>query len=447
MRQVASAVEWFFLLYFVLANVGSIALNLLAIPALRRRIALRPLESLPPAYFRFEPPVSLLVPACDEEATIASSVRALLELDYPEFEIVVVNDGSRDGTLAALQEAFDLEVFPEAHWRRLPARPVRAIYRSRAHANLRVVDKEHGGKADALNAGINASRYPLFCPMDADSVLRRDGLRRMVEPFLDDPATVASGGTMRIANGGNLERAALPAHPLALLQIVENLRAFLFARLGWASVNAVLIASGAVVFRKDAVVEAGGYPADTVREDMELVVRLHRVLRDRGEKYAIHFVADEIGWTQAPESAAVLKSQRVRWQHGLCESLHRNAGLFRRGGGAAGLLAYPFLLVFECYGPLVEIAGYAFMAAACISGLVSGTAFLAFLALAFSSGFLLSVSALLLEEMSFHLYPRLSQLGLLAVAAIADNLGYRQLVGVWRVVGLMRWLRATSRAP
>jgi cellulose synthase/poly-beta-1,6-N-acetylglucosamine synthase-like glycosyltransferase len=230
---------------------------------------------------------------------------------------------------------------------------------------------------------------------------------------------------------------------LALLQIVEYLRAFLFGRLGWATVNAVLIISGAFgVFRKDAIVEAGGYRADTIGEDMELVVRLHRVLRARREAYSIHFVPDPICWTEAPESLAVLKSQRIRWQRGLCESLHRNVGLLRQGGGgAAGLLAFQFFMVFECYGPLIEVAGYAFMAAMWIVGQISGTAFFAFLALAFSLGLLLSVSALLLEELSFHLYPRFSQMGVLVATAIAENLGYRQLVTVWRLIGLTRWLR------
>ena len=448
MSAVIHGLEWFFLAYFVLINLGYIALNLLSIPTLQRKIAVRPLENLPPVYSGFEPPVSLLVPAYNEEATIASSVRSLLQLDYPEFEIVVVNDGSKDGTLAALEEAFQLEVFPEAHWRRLKAKPVRAIYHSRTHPNLRVVDKENGGKADALNVGINASRFPLFCAMDADSILQRDSLRRVIEPFLDDPTTVVTGGTVRIANGctvsgGHLERVELPRNPLALLQIVEYLRAFLFGRVGWATLNAVLIVSGAFgVFRKDAVVEAGGYKADTIGEDMELIVRLHRVLRARREPYAIHFLPDPICWTEAPESVAILKSQRIRWQRGLCESLHQNLGLMRvRGGGAPGLLAFPFFMVFECYGPLIEVAGYVFMTAMWLLGGISGTAFAAFLALAFSLGFLLSVSALMLEEISFHLYPRFSQMGVLVATAIGENLGYRQLVTVWRLIGLTRWLR------
>jgi cellulose synthase/poly-beta-1,6-N-acetylglucosamine synthase-like glycosyltransferase len=374
-------------------------------------------------------------------------VRSLLQLDYAEFEVVVINDGSRDGTLRALEEAFDLEPFPEAHWRRLKAQPVRTIYRSRTQPNLRVVDKENGGKADALNVGINASRFPLFCAMDADSILQRDSLRLVVEPFLDDPTTIASGGTVRIANGcvvsgGHLERVGLPRHPLALLQLVEYLRAFLFGRMGWAGINAVLIISGAFgVFRKDAVVEAGGYMANTIGEDMELVVRLHRVMRAKKQPYAIHFLPDPICWSEAPESLAILKSQRIRWQRGLAESLHRNLGLAGPRGGAPGMLAFPFFMLFECYGPLIEVAGYAFMALLWLLGATSTEAFVTFLLLAFSLGFLLSVSALLLEEISYHVYPRFSQMGVLVVAALAENFGYRQLVTVWRLIGLTRWLR------
>lgn len=449
MSAVVLALEWFFLLYFVLLNAAGIALNVLALPALRRKVSLRALEDLPPVHSGFEPPVSLLVPACDEEATIASSVRSLLQLDYPELEVIVVNDGSRDGTLEALRIAFDLESFPEACWRRLPTKPLRSIYRSRAIANLRVIDKEDGGRADALNAAINASRYPLFCAVNADSMLERHGLRRMVEPFLDDPAATATVATVRVANGcaicgGRLERVELPGHPLALLQVVECLRAFVFGRLGWATINALLTASRSFgVFRKDAVVEAGGYRADTIGEDMELIARLHRVMRERRSRYAIHFVPDPVCWAEAPESLDALKAQRIRWQRGLAESLHGNTGLAKaRASGAAGLLAFPFFMAFECYGPLIEVAGYAFMAAMFLLGQVSGTAFLAFLLLAFSLGFLHSASALLLEEMSFRLYPRFSQVGLLVVAALAENLGYRQLVSVWRIVGLMRWMRA-----
>jgi cellulose synthase/poly-beta-1,6-N-acetylglucosamine synthase-like glycosyltransferase len=451
MTAVIDALGWFFLAYLVLLNAGYMALNLLAIPSLRRRLAREPLATLPTAYSGLEPPVSLLVPAYNEEATIASSVRSLLQLDYPEFEIVVVNDGSKDGTLAALMSAFDLEPYAEAYWRQLRAKPVRGIYRSRSIAGLRVVDKENGGKADALNVGINAARHPYFCAMDADSILQRDSLRRVMEPFVDDPTTVASGGTVRIANGctvsgGHLERVALPRNLLALFQIVEYLRAFLFGRLGWTTINAVLIISGAFgVFRKDVIVAAGGYRADTIGEDMELIVRLHRVLRERRAPYAIHFMPDPVCWTEAPEDLAILKGQRIRWQRGLAESLHKNMGLLRTGGGGpAGLLAFPFFMLFECYGPLLEVAGYVITIVLWALGQISLAQMLIFMALAFSLGFLLSVSALLLEEMSYHLYPRGSQFAALVLVAILENLGYRQLVTWWRLVGLTRWLRGAK---
>jgi cellulose synthase/poly-beta-1,6-N-acetylglucosamine synthase-like glycosyltransferase len=450
-QVVVDAVGWTFLAYFVLLNTGYIALNLMAIPTLRRRMAQEPLANLPMAYSGLEPPVSLLVPAYNEEATIASSVRSLLQLDYPEFEIVVVNDGSKDATLAALMAAFELEPYPEAYWARLATQEIRGIYRSRSVDNLRVVDKANGGKADALNVGINASRYPFFCAIDADSILQRDSLRRVMDPFIDDPLTVASGGTVRIANGctvssGHLERVALPTSWLARFQIVEYLRAFLFGRLGWASLNAVLIISGAFgVFRKDVIVAAGGYRPDTIGEDMELVVRLHRVLRERGTPYAIHFIPDPVCWTEAPEDLGVLKGQRIRWQRGLAESLHRNMGLLRKGGGGTpGMLAYPFFMLFECYGPLIEVAGYALTVLMWAFGLIRGTDMLLFMLLAFSLGFLLSVSALVLEEFSFHLYPRTSQLAMLVLVAVVENLGYRQLVTFWRLIGLTRWLRGAQ---
>ncbi|HSS29323.1 MAG TPA: glycosyltransferase [Usitatibacter sp.] len=438
MRIVLLGMEWFFLLYFVLGAAGYLVLDLLAIASLHRRIGVGALEDLPPAYPGFERPVSLLVPAYNAEATIASAVRSLLQLDYPEFEIVVVNDGSADATLEALREAFQLEVFPEAHCRRLKAQAVRAIYHSKLHANLRVVDKENGGRADSLNVGINASRYPLFCAMDADAILQRESLRRVTQPFHDDRRTVAASGAVRIAEGPS-------PNLLALLQVVEHLRAFVFGRLGWARMNAVLAIPGAfAVFRKDTVVEVGGYRTGTIAGDMDLVVRLHCLLRTRREPYAIQLVADPVCWTEATGQLGALGNQRIGWQRRLAEGVYGSRDLIR-AGGAPGFIALPFLTMFECYGPLIEIAGYLFMALMFFLGQLSGAAFGAFLALAFSLGFLLSVSALLLEELFLRPFPRLSQMAVLVGVAVLENLGYRQLVSLWRLAGLVRWAREASQ--
>jgi cellulose synthase/poly-beta-1,6-N-acetylglucosamine synthase-like glycosyltransferase len=370
----------------------------------------------------------------------------MLQLTYSEYEVVVINDGSKDATLEVLKREFGLLPFPEAYRRLIPTKDIRAIYRSTRFPNLRVIDKFNGGKADSLNAGINAARYPLFCGVDADSILQRDSLERVTQPFLRDPTMVATGGTIRVANGcevrgGFLTKVGLPSNPWALFQVVEYLRAFLFGRLGWSAVNGMLIISGAFgVFRKDAVVSVGGYRPDTIGEDMELIVRLHRLLRARRQPYRIEFVPDPVCWTEAPEDFKTLKNQRIRWQRGLAESLNANWGLmFSRNGGVPGWLAFPFMLLFEWLGPLVEMGGYLFMAVAFFTGEISWQAFSTFMFVAIGLGILLSASGLLLEEMSFHIYPRGKQLLALGLVVLLENLGYRQLNTWWRLTGLFRW--------
>lgn len=445
------SLQWLFLGYLALINGGYILLNLLSIISLRRHMNERALDRLPLGA-GFEPPVSLLVPAYNEAATIVASIRSLLQLDYPEFEIIVINDGSKDATMGELVREFGLIDYPTASWTQIPCAPIRGFYRSTRHERLRVIDKQNGGKADALNAGINAARYPLFCAMDADSVLDPRALFKVAQPFIDDPLTIATGGTIRIANGctvsgGHLEKVRLPQNLLARFQIIEYLRAFLFGRLGWSPLNAVLIISGAFgLFRKSAVVEVGGYRTDTVGEDMDLIVRLHRLYRLARRPYRITYVPDPICWTEAPESLSVLRRQRERWQRGLAESLVANIGLmFHPRSGAVGWLAFPFFVLFELLGPVIEVVGYVTLLLGWLFGLISPEAFRSFLFLSISFGLLLSTSALLLEEMSFRLFPRGRQLIALMLVAVLENVGFRQLVSWWRFQGLMRWVFRTKR--
>ena len=441
------SLQWFFLLYFIVVNSGYLMLNVLSFINMRRHIDTQVFDDLPQAYNNFKPPISLLVPAYNEAPTIAASVRSMLQLTYHEFEIIVINDGSRDETMAELRREFDLIPFAEAYWRKLPTEPVRGIWRSTRYPNLRVIDKENGGKADALNAGINAARYPLFCAVDADSILQRNCLQLIVQPFIEDASTIAAGGTVRVVNGcevsgGFLNSVGLPHKLLPTLQIVEYLRAFLFGRLGWSPLNAMLVISGAFgLFRKASVINVGGYRTDTVGEDMELVVRLHRLHRKQCIPYRIVFVPNPVCWTEVPETLRVLKNQRVRWQRGLSESLMMNLGLlFSPHGGWVGWLAFPFTLVFEWLGPVTEVLGYIFMIIGFSLGVVSLPAFLAFTLLAIVLGIVLSVSALMLEEMSFHLYPRPQQLARLFLMSVVENFGYRQMNLLWRLSGLLHWL-------
>jgi cellulose synthase/poly-beta-1,6-N-acetylglucosamine synthase-like glycosyltransferase len=388
------------------------------------------------------------VPAFNESRSIVTSIKALLQLEYPDFEVVVVNDGSTDDTLEKLIAAFQLSPYPEAYRKQVPCRSVRATYRSARYRNLRVVSKENGGcKADAANAGINICRNPLVAIVDADGVLQRDSLSRAVRPFLENPDTVAAGGAIRIANGctlreGFLEAVALPRNPLALMQVLEYLRSFLFGRMGWEPLGAVLIVSGAFgVFRRTTLIEVGGFNPQAVGEDMELIVRIHRIMKQQRRRYHIGFIPDPVCWTDAPESLKDLGSQRARWHHGLGQALMLNRSLMLNPrGGSVSWLAIPFYVLFELLGPLIEAVGLGFFVGGAVFGLIAWSEATVFLVLALSLGMLLSICAIMLEEFSFPMYRKPRELALLYAAALLENFGYRQLTVWWRLKGFFRWV-------
>lgn len=451
MMSLLLAVQWFFLLYFLALNAVYVMLILRAIGGIARYMQSREVAGLPHLLGGFAPPVTLVIPAHNEEANILRTLRSL-EQHYPEYEIVVVNDGSTDRTLEVLTAAYSLKPFPEAYRARLATRPVRAIYQSTVDPRLRVVDKEQGGRGDAVNAGVNIAHYPWVCRVDADSILQRDSLMLIVEPLLEDPTVVASGGTIRVANGcrskdGLFVEADLPRKPLVLFQVIEYLRAFLYGRMGWSAMNAHLIISGAFgIYHKETFVAAGGYRSDTIGEDMELIVRLHRTLSAQRKRYRITFVPEPICWSTVPETIGQLRRQRVRWQVGLAESLAMNRGLmFHREGSFTGWFAFPFTVFFEWFGPVVETCGYIFVISGFALGLVSLSVFLTFLLLATGFGILLSTCALLLEEMSFRLYKKPRHILVLLAFAVLDNFGYRQLNTFWRMTAVFEHVRQGVR--
>ena len=445
-RDFLDAVQWGFLGYFVVLNTIYLGLAFVALYGLRRYMG--GISAAERVYSHLQMPVSLVVPAFNEAATITTSIRALLQLRYQHFEVIVVNDGSKDDTLAVLMRDFELTPFPEAYRVQIKTKPVRGVYRSLKYPNLRVIDKENGGgKADATNAGINAARYPIFYCGDADTVLDPHSMENVIRPFLEDPRTIACGGSVRIINGcvvrgGVLEKVGLPRNPLALVQVVEYLRAFLGGRLGWSAINGMLVVSGAFgVFHRDTVVEAGGFRADVIGEDMELTVRLHRTLSARGQRYRVAFIPDPVCWTDAPEDVNTLMKQRKRWQRGLAESLWENRKLcFAKGSGAAGWFAFPVFVLFELLSPLVEVAGLAVMLIAWAMGMMDGMNVLAFTLAAFALGLMLSTTSLLLEELSFHTYPKARHLLVLFVASVLENFGYRQIMSIWRLQALWGWV-------
>jgi len=398
-------------------------------------------------------PISMICPAHNEEKTIVDTVRSLQMLNYPEFEIIVVNDGSKDQTLERLLQAYDLRRVDRVYKRSLPTKSVRALYASPMVPNLIVVDKENGGKADALNCGINLSRYPLFSSMDADSVIEDDALLKAVKPFMEWPdETVAVGGIVRCANGctvqeGRVTHIALPRQLLPVFQVVEYLRAFLSGRLGWSALRGLLLISGAFgVYRKSAVVDVGGYDSSTDTEDLELVMALHAVYRERKKPYRIVFVPDPVCWTEVPGNWKMLRRQRNRWHRGMLQSLSRyRRMMFNPRYGLMGTVVLPYFLIFETMGPFIETLGYISVPLAWALGLLNSKFFLLFFVLAVAFGVFLSVAAILLEEISYRRYPSWSDLWKLLICGVAENFGFRQVLAVFKIQAFWEYLRGLRR--
>ena len=437
------------LAYFLVINTLYLLFSVVAFFALiqhRRRWTSRALDVVmrSPA----TPAISVIAPAYNEEATIEQSLRSLLLLNYPQFEVVVVNDGSKDKTIETMVAAFGLMRAPVVSQQPLDTQPVRALYRSLDNPDLVVIDKANGGKADAINAGINAARYPLVCVIDADSILEPEALMRASLPFVENPNTLATGGIIRIVNGctveaGQVTKIDLPSSWLARFQVVEYLRAFLSGRVFMSAANALLIISGAFgLFRRDAVIEVGGFRHDTIGEDMEIVARLHRRWRDTNRPYRVVFQPDPVCWTEAPETRKILASQRNRWQRGTCQVLSYHMAMMGNPKyGSVGWFAMPYFLIFEAAGPLIEVSGYLVTVVAVMFGLLDIVfAQLLFLA-AVVFGAMISMTSVLLEEMSFRRYPKVRHLLLLAAIGVIENFGYRQLTTYWRLKGVIDFLR------
>ena len=436
--------------YFAALNLTYIAFTGLAWRSLMAHLRARRFSGVNEALASpLTPPVSMLLPAYNEEACIVEAVHSLLALRYPEHEVVVVNDGSTDGTVARLTEAFDLVPVDKALRDSVDTRAVRGAYVSRREPQLWLIDKENGGKSDALNAGLSAARYPYVCAVDADAILEEDALLRVAKPIIDDPdLVVAAGGIVRIANGCIVDRGQvldvrLPKSRLATFQVIEYFRAFLVGRVGWSRLKSLLIISGAFgLFRRDAVEAVGGWRTDTVGEDAELVVRMHRHMRERDEEYRIEFVPDPVCWTEAPESMRVLSRQRRRWQRGLAETLWKHRTMFGRPRyGTLGMVALPYFVLFELIGPVIQLASFFVLPVAFVFGMLDVAILVAFAIVAVLLGVLLSVAALALEEFSFRRHLHRVDVVRMLIYAVVENFGFRQLVDFWRLQGLVDVVR------
>jgi cellulose synthase/poly-beta-1,6-N-acetylglucosamine synthase-like glycosyltransferase len=399
------------------------------------------------------PPVSILAPGYNESATCVESINSLLKLNYPTAEVVFINDGSKDDTLNVVITQFDMVKTERVYVPTIATKAVRGIYVSRRpeYKNLILVDKQNGGKADALNVGINVSRYNLICAIDADSILEDDALLKVAKPFLDDERVIAVGGIVRIANGCRIERGRVTDVRLSnklvpSFQVIEYYRAYLSGRMGWGAINGLLIISGAFgLFRRDIVMNVGGYKHDTVGEDMELVVRMHRFCLENDIPYRVEFVPDPVCWTEAPETLKVLGRQRNRWHRGLLDTLliHKKM-LFNRRYKVLGLVSVPYFVFIELLGPVIEAIGYFAVGFGFYFGMVNLEIFLLFFIVSVIYGVMFSVSSVILEEISFHRYPRTRDLMKLLILAVVENFGYRQITVWWRIKAFWDYARGVQ---
>lgn len=393
-------------------------------------------------------PVSIIVPAYNEEAGIVESVRSLLSLRYPQMEIIVVNDGSLDGTMNQMITQFQMTKVNKVIRKQLKTEPILAVYQSMIYPHLFLADKQNGGKADALNAGINLSKYPYFCSIDGDSILEPTSLLKVMKPIVtSNEEVIASGGNVRIANGsliqmGNITNVTLSHKPLVIMQVIEYLRAFLLGRITLSKYNMVLIISGAFsIFSKKWVIEAGGYAPNTIGEDMEIVVRLHRLLKEKKEKKKIVFVSDPVCWTEAPEKVTFLRRQRMRWHQGLLESLWKHRKMtFNPKYGAVGMISFPYFWIIECFGPVVELGGFIYTVFAFLTGGIYLEFALLLFGLFLLYGLIFSIAAVLLEAWSVNTYPKISDLTRLYIYSFTEMFWYRPLTILWRCEGIWKFL-------
>jgi cellulose synthase/poly-beta-1,6-N-acetylglucosamine synthase-like glycosyltransferase len=444
------------IIYFFLINTGYLVLIGMACADLVQHRSKATFTGDDETYASpFTMPISVVVPAYNEEAGIVESVRALLGLRYPKFEVIVVDDGSADATFDELREAFDLVEVPFLVPAEVPVRRgARSVHVPRVSAApLIVVRKENGGKTDSLNLGVNVAGHPLVCMVDADSILDPRALLIVAKPFSDDPAhVVATGGVVRIANGcttvaGRVVDARIPDTWLPRIQVVEYLRAFLLGRAGWSRLGCLTVISGAFgLFRRDLLVELGGLDHDCVGEDAELVVRVHRRMRELDRAYRVVFVAEPICWSEGPTTLRVLARQRRRWHRGLTEILLKHWRLIGNPRyGRIGLVALPYLVLFELLAPIVELSGLVLVPVSFAFGVVDLAFALLFLLIAYGYAMLVDMVAITADEYFYHPYRRWRDIGAMMLAGLAENIGYRQLTAWWRIRGTWSALRRSEQ--
>lgn len=447
--DILNAFDTFGLFYFFLMNSFFALLVVLSFPQIYRRFVELKIEGMDHLLTSEAlPPISIIIPVHNEEKTIIDSIHALIDLSYPKKELVVVNDGSTDTSLEVIMKQFDMVEVPQLFTIRVPSKPIKKLYRSKLFSNLLLVDKENGGKGDTQNAGMNFASCPLFLVMDSDTIIEKDALLRMIRPFITQKNVIAEGGTIRILNGcrvekGKIRESRIPKGVIPGIQVGEYLRAFLYGRLGWNALGGNFIVSGAFgLFDREKVIEIGGYSTETVGEDFELSVHLLKHFKKKNRKSFIAFVPDPVAWTDVPSDFSTLARQRERWHRGLIDIMWKyRSMIFNPRYGMSGMVAMPYLLFGELLQPIFELIYYLFILIGLVLGIIPLKYMLLFFAVTMGISFVLTISAITMEMITFRRYGKFSDMIRLIFYAVIENFGYRQCYLFWKLWGFKKYFR------
>jgi cellulose synthase/poly-beta-1,6-N-acetylglucosamine synthase-like glycosyltransferase len=392
----------------------------------------------------YAPSLSILAPAYNEGANIIENVRSLLSIYYSNLEVIILNDGSKDDSLEKLIKAYDLEKINFFVRYQIKTKEVRGVYKSKnpVYKKLVVVDKVNGGKADALNVGVNIASKDYIVCIDVDCVLEQDALLKMVKPFMEqtNEKVIASGGVVRIANScviedGKLVKVHLPKEYLPRLQTLEYIRAFLLGRMAWSRLNGLMLISGAFgAFDKEIVIKCGGYDHNTVGEDMELVVRMRRYMEEQKQPYRVTYIPDPLCWTEAPNSFKILRRQRNRWTRGTYETLKMHSVMFFNPKyHILGMLSYPYWFFFELCAPIIEFVGFVFFVFQASFGLIEWNFFVAFFCFILSFSYVYSSFSVFMEAITYNQYKRKTDVMKLLLTALTEPFVFHPFV-VWSAI-------------
>ena len=441
---------WLTLLYYIALHAIYLVLVLLGatqVSRYHRGITFEEFQRIGSS--RLSMPVSLIIPCFNESKIITETIRNALRLNYPQFEVIVVSDGSTDGTIPLLKESFHLRRIDRFGRRHLDTQEILGIYETPDHPNLVVIEKVNGRRADAINAAVNLSRYPLLCIIDADCVLETDALLHMARPFLHDTRVVAVAGIVRPSNGlsvgnGEILRNAFPETLLGMNQEVEYARSFQWARIGLCNLKSMLCISGALLLiKKSLFEEVGGSWPEAITDDIEFTMRLNRHIHDRrrNDRARLVFAPDAVCYTEIPETLSQYASQRNRWQRGTMQALWRNAGMiFNPRYGMTGLFGMPFFLIFEALAAIVELVAWVLMVICLMLGIASGIEIIVMIFLAYILGVFLSLAAVVITESTRLRAASWRDFWRLILAIFIDNLGFHQFHLIVRVIGTFQHL-------